>query len=35
MEKNWKMWIVAVLILIGVLLFVHFVTPDMLPLPGN
>jgi hypothetical protein len=35
MERNWKMWLIAVLILVGVFLFAHFVTPDMLPLPGN
>jgi hypothetical protein len=35
MEKDWKMWIIAILILIGVFLFAHFVTPDALPLPGN
>jgi hypothetical protein len=35
MEKNCKMWVIAVLILIGVFLFAHFVTPDVPPFPGN
>jgi hypothetical protein len=35
MERNWKMWLIAVLILVGGFLLAHFVTPDMLPLPGN
>jgi hypothetical protein len=35
MRENWKWWLAAVVILVAVFLFAHFVTPDLLPLPGN
>jgi hypothetical protein len=33
--KNWKMWIIAIVVLVGAFLFAHIVTPNKMPWLGN